>query len=365
MEHFHEITDIAAMPEAPKDTSDIALAAYAQIQSLTEIVNEFMRITPEKQHLLENAMPGKFCDRCQNSRDQEEAVSAVAPRSPSPPPIPPPKKQMAQAQQQIPAPSVTKRQISALGEGEIHENDDGYCEIDELRLPVLYPLKKAIAGRLPPAPPPPPPPIPSKCSIQPIGHEGKELPALPPLPALPQKSTKAVTTTVKDTLADSHVHEEKEAERSEVEKTTIEDVPHNVIEGVEEKKRVKEESDVIVGKEEDMPIDVEKEEEKEEENSLLVVQTANEACQSPHVAGKEQAISAESMEGETICAEESNEKSLDKSNLHLEDVLSSAERIEADAVSTELVASDGNVCNELIVINENYETLVSTSIISR
>ncbi|XP_073811102.1 rho guanine nucleotide exchange factor 2 isoform X2 [Musca autumnalis] len=202
VEHFHEIVDIAAMPEAPKDSTDIALAAYAQVQSLTEVLNEYMKVTPEQEV---SAVSTAVCDKCherqQPNRPRPPCLSKVETScSDVPPPLPPPNKQTAQAQQQTPAPLATKIQMCALEETNIHEDDDGYCEIDELRLPALPPLTKTTTAGIttPPTKAPmtkptaakkgsPPPPLPP-----PAGSF--KAPPPPPPPPPPAKST-AVTAT--------------------------------------------------------------------------------------------------------------------------------------------------------------------------
>lgn len=222
VEHFHEIVDIAAMPEAPKDSTDIALAAYAQVQSLTEVINDYMKVTPEQEV---SAVSTAVCDKCHEKRENQahaRARSCVTggktdtktSSSDTPPPLPPPNKQMAQAQQQTPAPLVTKMQTCALEEANIHEDDDGYCEIDELRLPALPPLTKtsavaaagaATAPLLPPAakltaakqgsPPPPLPP--------PAGSFKSPPPPPPPSaksPANQQFSTPTTSTNASTTI---------------------------------------------------------------------------------------------------------------------------------------------------------------------
>lgn len=177
VEHFHEIVDIAAMPEAPKDSTDIALAAYAQVQSLTEVINDYMKVTPEQEV---SAVSTAVCDKCHEKRacgKMETKSALTTTSSDTPPPLPPPNKQMAQAQQQTPAPSVTKMQTRALEDQNIHEDDDGYCEIDELRLPALPPLTKTQSslGETHTVPPPLPPA--AKVST---AKQGSPPPPLPP-----------------------------------------------------------------------------------------------------------------------------------------------------------------------------------------
>ncbi|XP_043948380.1 uncharacterized protein LOC108022504 isoform X3 [Drosophila biarmipes] len=135
VEHYDQIVDIAMMPEAPKDSADIALAAYDQIQSLTKVLNEYMHVTPEQEV---SAVSTVVCGHCHEKEKLRKKVTASPSFSSSPPPLPPPNRQHAQAQAQIP-PSrlMPKLQTLDLDEVAIHEDDDGYCEIDELRLPAI------------------------------------------------------------------------------------------------------------------------------------------------------------------------------------------------------------------------------------
>lgn len=138
VEHFNEIVDIAMMPEAPKDSADIALAAYDQVQMLTGILNDYMHVSPEMEI---SAVSTAVCDHC---REKELHFA-----NKSPPPLPKPKKQ--QAQQQTPQLNKTaKHKTRVAEEVAIHEDDDGYCEIDELRLPAI--LTKSPDSSTPLAP---------------------------------------------------------------------------------------------------------------------------------------------------------------------------------------------------------------------
>ncbi|XP_016988743.1 uncharacterized protein LOC108051233 isoform X2 [Drosophila rhopaloa] len=135
VEHYDQIVDIAMMPEAPKDSADIALAAYDQIQTLAKMLNEYMHVTPEQEV---SAVSTVVCGHCHEKEKLGKKVAPSSSFSSSPPPLPPPNRQHAQAQAQIP-PSrlMPKLQTLDLDEVAIHEDDDGYCEIDELRLPAL------------------------------------------------------------------------------------------------------------------------------------------------------------------------------------------------------------------------------------
>ncbi|XP_049308439.1 uncharacterized protein LOC105226277 isoform X1 [Bactrocera dorsalis] len=210
VEHFHEIVDIAAMPEAPKDSADIALAAYAQVQSLTEVLNEYMHVTPEQEI---SAVSTAVCDQCHEKQQQHHHHHSQRPLTPLtaassnssststmnstgsstttqiaangsvsaadiPPPLPPPNKQIAQQQTPTAKTPTSVRTVlqNALMDEDIHEDDDGYCEIDELRLPALPPT---LASKTPQASSPPPPLPPPAGSFK--------APPLPPPPAAIQQ----------------------------------------------------------------------------------------------------------------------------------------------------------------------------------
>ncbi|XP_055694236.1 uncharacterized protein LOC129796382 isoform X3 [Lutzomyia longipalpis] len=100
-EHFSAITDIAGQPEAPKiasfqDPSDLVLAAFAQVQSLTEALNDYTRVSQIQEI---SAVSMALCDDCHRTR-------------------------AAGRQTHHP---VLQREDS------VHEDEDGYCEIVELQ----------------------------------------------------------------------------------------------------------------------------------------------------------------------------------------------------------------------------------------
>jgi len=133
VEHFNEIVDIAMMPEAPKDSADIALAAYDQVRILTKILNDYMHVSPEREI---SAVSTAVCDHCHEKDRSRRTTTTKSP----PPPLPPPNKQQAQGQHRTPQlKKIPKQKAAEIEEIEvaIHEDDDGYCEIDELRLPAI------------------------------------------------------------------------------------------------------------------------------------------------------------------------------------------------------------------------------------
>ncbi|XP_034102537.1 uncharacterized protein LOC117566983 isoform X2 [Drosophila albomicans] len=131
VEHFNEIVDIAMLPEAPKDCADVALAAYDQVRILTKILNDYMHVSPEREI---SAVSTAVCDHCHEKDKSRRTANR------SPPPLPPPNKQQAQGQHRTPQlKRIPKQKAADIEEIEvaIHEDDDGYCEIDELRLPAI------------------------------------------------------------------------------------------------------------------------------------------------------------------------------------------------------------------------------------
>ncbi|XP_050325282.1 uncharacterized protein LOC126756342 isoform X2 [Bactrocera neohumeralis] len=234
VEHFHEIVDIAAMPEAPKDSADIALAAYAQVQSLTEVLNEYMHVTPEQEI---SAVSTAVCDQCHEKQQHQHHHHSQRPLTPLtaassnssststmnstgsstttqiaangsvsaadvPPPLPPPNKQIAQQQTPTAKTATSVRTVlqNALMDEDIHEDDDGYCEIDELRLPALPPTLATKTSKASSPPPPLPPPAGSF-----------KAPPLPPPPAAIQQQQ----------LQQQQQEEEKSASNATIVNTTL------------------------------------------------------------------------------------------------------------------------------------------------
>ncbi|XP_034654021.1 uncharacterized protein LOC117892114 [Drosophila subobscura] len=165
VEHFNEIVDIAMMPEAPKDSADIALAAYDQVQILTKMLNEYMHVTPEQEVSAVSTVVCGHCHEKEKLRKKTTLAATLSSSSASPPPLPPPNRQHAQAQAQIPMSRLMpKLQTLDLEDVAIHEDDDGYCEIDELRLPVV-PARPLNAPTTPLAPFRAAPPAPAPATV--------------------------------------------------------------------------------------------------------------------------------------------------------------------------------------------------------
>ncbi|XP_055706170.1 uncharacterized protein LOC129803551 isoform X3 [Phlebotomus papatasi] len=95
-EHFSAIADIAGQPEAPKDPSDLVLAAFAQVQSLTEALNDYTRVSQIQEI---SAVSMALCDDCHKMRSEH----------------------------------ATRAHPVLQREDSVQEDEDGYCEIVELR----------------------------------------------------------------------------------------------------------------------------------------------------------------------------------------------------------------------------------------
>lgn len=169
-EHFSAIADIAGQPEAPKVTltisfqmesnfidfnsifvlyliqepSDILLAAFAQVQSLTEALNEYTKI-PRIQPSEMLVKSVSLCDDCfrnaekhyheqqeydRNNKSLQVTASSTTTTQSSNTSI---------SNSQSPT-TVINNKLSDSTTDTIIPDDDGYCNIDEIRLPAI-PIK--------------------------------------------------------------------------------------------------------------------------------------------------------------------------------------------------------------------------------
>lgn len=156
-EHFQAIADIAAQPEAPKEPTDLVLAAFAYGQTLMEIVSECMRVSESQQV---SAVSTAVCDDCSvlaaasdrtkqsNHHHHIPSPTTTTTKEPlSEPTVPTiggglvPSATAASATistattatfyNSAPAPiGVVAAQDQNVS---ITEDEDGYCEIDEVR----------------------------------------------------------------------------------------------------------------------------------------------------------------------------------------------------------------------------------------
>lgn len=102
------------------------MAAFAQVQSLTEALNEYINVSVRTE-LSPN--PLALCDDChksqkiqtrsRNSNSSSSTVTTV----------------------------VRNTELPGSDQASLVNDDDGYCEIDEIRLPTVQPIKKASKGK--------------------------------------------------------------------------------------------------------------------------------------------------------------------------------------------------------------------------
>lgn len=172
-----------------QDPSDIALAVFAQVQSLNETHNKFIRVSPHQEI---SAVSTSICDECHQSSTTHSRPPAQTPKlfphTTSTPssisehdPVSPSTKHHPQTQPLTRPPAQTPKPTPHISDHDpvashpenhtsklsanlssaitsIHENesaslednvlidDDGYCEIDELRLPANFPNAAAAAA---------------------------------------------------------------------------------------------------------------------------------------------------------------------------------------------------------------------------
>lgn len=119
VEHFQAIADIAGQPEAAKDPQDLLLAAFAQIQTLNELLGEHI-CQPGRLNVYREvaAVSNSFCDSCYKARealnnDRNNVVSSM-----------------------VSSTSTSEATAIAVRATPI-EDEDGYCEIEEIRNEIL------------------------------------------------------------------------------------------------------------------------------------------------------------------------------------------------------------------------------------
>lgn len=122
-EHFLAIADIAGQPEAPqKEPTDIILAAFAHIQSLTDVLNEHMRVS-QGQEVAAVSGAG-VCDECHRKAGGKTAAVPAAELNGI----------VAASEQSVTSIGVPPiASVLDNDQVEITEDEDGYCEIDEVR----------------------------------------------------------------------------------------------------------------------------------------------------------------------------------------------------------------------------------------
>lgn len=123
-EHFLAIADIAGQPEAPqKEPTDIILAAFAHIQSLTDVLNEHMRVSQGQEIAAVSAAGAGVCDECHRKAGGKIAMPELNGTALA--------SETAAAGTATGVPPIA----AVLGNDQVNitEDEDGYCEIDEVR----------------------------------------------------------------------------------------------------------------------------------------------------------------------------------------------------------------------------------------
>lgn len=115
-----------------QEPSDIVLAAFAQVQSLTETLNDYINISQTQEI---SAVSTSLCDEChskakqsprqlQNQMQQLQAAGTGTERS-------------SNSSNSSTVITVVRNPSNASDRNDIMPDDDGYCEIDEIRLPSI------------------------------------------------------------------------------------------------------------------------------------------------------------------------------------------------------------------------------------
>uniref|UniRef100_A0A182NV54 Uncharacterized protein n=1 Tax=Anopheles dirus TaxID=7168 RepID=A0A182NV54_9DIPT len=172
-EHFQAIADIAAQPEAPKEPTDIVLAAFAYGQTLMEILSEYTRVTESQQI---SAVSTSICDECSVARGSTKnhipsitSTTTIAAKDPIESTVPtigggggvggpvPSVPSATGASAVMPPVGPTSTSTTPpqpigmvnLDQGvNITEDEDGYCEIDEVRAAAVLMAENEKARKL-------------------------------------------------------------------------------------------------------------------------------------------------------------------------------------------------------------------------
>lgn len=120
-----------------KEPTDILLAAFAQVQSLTEALNEFIKI-PQIQPTEMLVKSASLCDDCYKTAEQQcqeqQSKSIQPPQNSNTTSI-------SNNSQSPSIPTVINNKLyessTSIDTAGILPDDDGYCQIDEIRLPAI------------------------------------------------------------------------------------------------------------------------------------------------------------------------------------------------------------------------------------
>lgn len=125
-----------------QEPADIVLAAFAQVQSLTETLNDYIKVP---QHQDPSAVSTLLCDDCYTkSQDPQQSKNLLLESKDQQPSSTRPTSTNNSSSQSITVPTVIKNKggainmtSSPLDTNDFIQDDDGYCEIDEIRLPAI------------------------------------------------------------------------------------------------------------------------------------------------------------------------------------------------------------------------------------
>lgn len=121
-----------------QEPSDILLAAFAQVQSLTEALNDYIK-APHVQPSDILVKSASLCDDCFKSAEQQLHERHELDQQQQPPATP----SSAEPNSVIPSEATDG---GSGADDPILPDDDGYCNIDEIRLPAIPP-KSAPTSR--------------------------------------------------------------------------------------------------------------------------------------------------------------------------------------------------------------------------
>lgn len=166
-----------------QEPSDILLAAFAQVQSLTETLNDYINV-PQFNLPADALKSPSLCDDCTQTagkqcEEQQQPSKDTQPQSST-------GNSNISNNSQSTSTVINNEKLSEsttfIG-NDILPDDDGYCEIDEIRLPSI-PAKSS---------PPPLPPSASSLSINRVRDDPRRQSAAAPLPPTPNDNDESIS----------------------------------------------------------------------------------------------------------------------------------------------------------------------------
>lgn len=183
--------DIQLLQSILQEPSDILLAAFAQVQSLTETLNDYIKV-PLFNLPVDALKSPSLCDDCSQTAEKQSEEQQQSGKDRTQSPAQPQSgtgNSSTNSQSTVATSTSTVINNDKLSESttsignDILPDDDGYCEIDEIRLPAIQAKSS-----------PPPLPSSSSSSINRVRDDPRRQSAAAPLPPTPNENDESTKT---------------------------------------------------------------------------------------------------------------------------------------------------------------------------